>query len=152
MAILGCLRLTVVLLAEGNRCAAALWAVHAVVQSESRNASGLSRARVRGNTYAPQLRSNAYKCLPLSDTSFISTSFVPLLLCIMSTANIKYPPVAHTYHDKSAAKPAVTSSQPRASATMAVGPNNDQARVGKAERIRGGCVPCPVCVKSFVCA
>lgn len=31
---------------------------------------------------------------------------------------------------------------------MAVG-TNDQARVGKAERIRGGCVPCPVCVESL---
>lgn len=75
-----------------------------------------------------------------------SQLYTPLLFSIMSTANIKYPPAAHTYHDESAAKPVVTSSQPRANATMAVGSNNDQARVGKAERIRGGCVPCPVCV------
>ena len=67
-----------------------------------------------------------------------------------TTTNIKYPPAAHTHHDESAAEPAVTSSQPCASATMTVGSNNDQARVGKAERIRGGCVPCPVCVGSFV--
>src|SRR6266576_7364202 len=75
-------------------------------------------------------------------------SYPPLLFCVMSTANTKYPPTEHTYHDESAAKPAVTSSQPRANATMAVGSNNDQARMGKAERIRGGCVPCPVCVES----
>ena len=75
----------------------------------------------------------------------------------MSTAHIKYPPAAaaaDTYHDhdESAVKPVVTSSQPRAGATMAVGSDDDQARVRKAERIRGGCVPCPVCVESFVCA
>ena len=69
----------------------------------------------------------------------------------MSATNIKYPPAAHTHHDESAVKPAVTSSQPRASATMAVGSNSDQARVGKAERIRGGCVPCPVCVEFCLC-
>ena len=68
----------------------------------------------------------------------------------MSTPNIKYPPTAHTYHDELAAKPAVTSSQPRANATLAVGSNKDQARVGKAERIRGGCST-QVCVESFVC-
>ena len=108
-----------------------------------------------GNTYAPQpgLQSTTYKCFPLCETTFISTSSIILpLFCIMSTTNIKYPPAAHTYHDELAAKPAaVTNSQPRANATMAVGSNNDQARAGKAERIRGGCVPCPVCVESFVC-
>ncbi|KAH9983778.1 hypothetical protein BJV77DRAFT_1029759 [Russula vinacea] len=63
----------------------------------------------------------------------------------MSTANIQYPPAAaaHTYHDESAETPAVTSVQPRAGATMAVGSEHNRTRMGKAERLRGGCVPCP---------
>jgi hypothetical protein len=65
----------------------------------------------------------------------------------MSTANIEYPPAAHTYHHESAETPSVTSVQPRAGATMVVG-DKDRTRVGKAERIRGGCVPCPVCAES----
>ncbi|KAN0109512.1 hypothetical protein V8E52_009155 [Russula decolorans] len=140
LAIIRCPRLS----SSWRRCAAALWAVHAMVQSESRNASRVGLG-LGGNTYCSTAPiNNLYKCLPLCETIFISTSFTILLpVCTMSTADIKYPPAAHTYHDELAAKPAVTSSQPRANATMAVGSNNDQARAGKAERIRGGCVPCP---------
>ena len=69
----------------------------------------------------------------------------------MSTANIEYPPTAHTYHDESAGMPVLTSVQPRAGATMVVGPDNDKPRMGKAERLRGGCVPCPVCAELYCC-
>jgi hypothetical protein len=90
--------------------------------------------------------------------NFIHNNHTPLVtVASMSTAaNIEYPPAAHTtyHHDESAETPVVTSVQPRAGATMTVGPNNDRTRTGKAERLRGGCVPCPVCTESmlFVCA
>ena len=67
----------------------------------------------------------------------------------MSTANIEYPPTAHTYHDESAGMPVLTNVQPRAGATMVVGSDNDRTRMGKAERLRGGCVPCPVCPELY---
>jgi hypothetical protein len=70
----------------------------------------------------------------------------------MSSTNIEYPPAAHPYSGELAQQPTITSVQPRAGPAMAVGSNNDKARIGKAERLRGGCVPCPVCVESFVCA
>jgi len=69
----------------------------------------------------------------------------------MSTANIEYPPAAHLYHGESAQNPTITSVQPRGGITMAVETGNDTARTGKAERLRGGCVPCPVCAESLVC-
>ncbi|KAI0301319.1 hypothetical protein BC826DRAFT_988640 [Russula brevipes] len=71
-------------------------------------------------------------------------SFILRFFCVMSTANIEYPPAAHLYHAESARKPVITSVQPRAGATMTVGPdNNNSAQMRKAERLRGGCVPCP---------
>jgi hypothetical protein len=33
---------------------------------------------------------------------------------------------------------------------MTLGSDNNGARSGKAERLRGGCVPCPVCTVSHV--
>jgi len=66
----------------------------------------------------------------------------------MSTVNIKYPPAAHPYHNESAQQPVITNVQPRGGAPMAIGSDNGKARVGKAERLRGGCIPCPVCAES----
>jgi hypothetical protein len=63
----------------------------------------------------------------------------------MSTANIEYPPAARPYHAEPAQNPTITSVQPRAGTTMAVESDNGTPRTGKAERLRGGCVPCPVC-------
>jgi len=80
-----------------------------------------------------------------------SPSFERLLHHIMSTANIQYPPAVHPYHGESAQNPTITSVQPRAGTTMAVETDNDTGRTGKAERLRGGCVPCPVCAESLVC-
>ncbi|KAI9513541.1 hypothetical protein F5148DRAFT_1156407 [Russula earlei] len=77
----------------------------------------------------------------LDDVSLISPSPVLLLCCMMSTANIKYPPAAHPYHNKADHQPVITNVQPRGGATMTVDPEN--AREGKAERLRGGCIPCP---------
>jgi hypothetical protein len=68
----------------------------------------------------------------------------------MSPTNIKYPPPAHPFDGESAQKPTITSVQPRAGATMVAAPDNDTSRRGKAERLRGGCIPCPVCANSFV--
>jgi hypothetical protein len=71
----------------------------------------------------------------------------------MSTASIKYPPPAYQYHGESAQKPEITSVQPRAAGIkMVVESDNDAARGGKAERLRGGCIPCPVkCIDSSDC-
>jgi len=79
--------------------------------------------------------------------------FVHLSSCIMSTADIKYPPPAYQHHgeSESAQKPTITSVQPRAGVTMVVGSDNDVARGEKAERLRGGCIPCPVCIDSSDC-
>jgi hypothetical protein len=66
----------------------------------------------------------------------------------MSTADIKYPPPAYQFHGESAQKPTITSVQPRAGVTMVVESDNDATRGAKAERLRGGCIPCPVCIDS----
>jgi hypothetical protein len=76
---------------------------------------------------------------------FTLTSFSVSLHQTMSNANVAYPPTAHLYHDESAQKPVVTNVQPCAEATMTLDTKNNGARIGKAERLRGGCVPCPVC-------
>jgi hypothetical protein len=92
-----------------------------------------------------------YKCLALGEVTCISHPLV--LLFLMSTANIKYPPAAHPYHDESAQQPVITNVQPRGGTTMAIGSDNGTAQVGKlgkAKRLRGGCVPCPVCFELFV--
>ena len=68
----------------------------------------------------------------------------------MSTATVAYPPTAHLYKDESAQISAVTNVQPSAGAKMTVGSDNDGTRSGKAERLRGGCIPCPVCSVSLV--
>ena len=80
-----------------------------------------------------------------------SPSSERLLQHIMSTANIEYPPAARPYHAEPAQNPAITSVQPRAGTTMAVESDNGTPRTGKAERLRGGCVPCPVCTELPIC-
>ncbi|KAH9077737.1 hypothetical protein EDB83DRAFT_2345565 [Lactarius deliciosus] len=61
----------------------------------------------------------------------------------MPSATIAYPPTAHTYHDESSQTPAITNIQPHTGAKMVVGSDDNKARNGKAERLRGGCIPCP---------
>lgn len=63
----------------------------------------------------------------------------------MPTASIAYPPTAQTNHDESSQIPAVTNVQPQTGAKMVLGPDDDATKTGKAERLRGGCIPCPVC-------
>jgi hypothetical protein len=67
----------------------------------------------------------------------------------MPSANVAHPPAAHVYHDDSAQKPVITNVQPRAGAEMTLGSDNNGARNGKADRLRGGCIPCPVCPVIF---
>ncbi len=62
----------------------------------------------------------------------------------MPPATIAYPPTAHTYHDELSQTPATTNVQPRTGAEMVVGSDDNATRSGKAERLRGGCIPCPV--------
>ncbi|KAK7678024.1 hypothetical protein QCA50_018964 [Cerrena zonata] len=55
-------------------------------------------------------------------------------------STVAYPPIAHTTTDRS--NP-IVSAQPRPAAGMIPqkGTQNDD---GKAQRLRGGCIPCPV--------
>lgn len=57
----------------------------------------------------------------------------------MSPSQLNYPPSAHTTHEQ------VHAAQPAPTQTMSVSRADEaQAKEQRAERIRGGCIPCPV--------
>ncbi len=65
-----------------------------------------------------------------------------------SSTTVTYPPAAHLSTDQPAA---VTHTQPAPVAAMSLDPaSRDNAQQAhKAERIRGGCIPCPVSPAAF---
>ncbi|KAF8273565.1 hypothetical protein EI94DRAFT_1715284 [Lactarius quietus] len=63
----------------------------------------------------------------------------------MPATSIAYPPTAtHTNHDESLPQTAITNAQPSTGAKMVVASDDNAAQSRKAERLRGGCIPCPL--------
>lgn len=93
---------------------------------------------------APRPRSNLlYKGSTYSSRLAHSRTYL-FLHCTMPAASIAYPPTAHTNHDESSQTPAITNVQPSTGAKMGLASDDNAAQFGKPERLRGGCIPCPV--------
>ncbi|KAI0349626.1 hypothetical protein OH77DRAFT_1375945, partial [Trametes cingulata] len=56
--------------------------------------------------------------------------------------SLSYPPAAHL-SDQSATRPQPVQSQPSPVPSMSTNPSKADKKSGGAERIRGGCIPCP---------
>jgi hypothetical protein len=79
----------------------------------------------------------------------------PHALRTMSSPNIAYPPAARARdsqidHELSIVPTPITSSQPRAAAPMTITGGTSPSKQVAAERLRGGCVPCPVCISAII--
>ncbi|KAI0364378.1 hypothetical protein BV20DRAFT_974475 [Pilatotrama ljubarskyi] len=59
------------------------------------------------------------------------------------TDAVSYPPAAHLAHADSASRPLPVQSQPSAIRAMSTDAAQAGEKDGRAERIRGGCIPCP---------
>jgi hypothetical protein len=67
-------------------------------------------------------------------------------------SSIAYPPMAHATRERSSEaammSPEIVSTQPSAAPSMSLKPDPQEDRQS-AQRLRGGCVPCPVRISLF---
>ncbi|KAL4242391.1 hypothetical protein ABKN59_011855 [Abortiporus biennis] len=58
------------------------------------------------------------------------------------TTSLSYPPSAHRESSEQSSTDQCTSAQPAPAPQMSLNPSSDNDQ-SKAERLRGGCIPCP---------